>query len=82
MPTISPDELRQVMRHWITGVTIVTCSDGNKQHGMTVNSFNSLSLDPAFDQYRAQPRCTHAAADRKNGRVRRVDLRGGSGGNL
>lgn len=46
MPTISPDELRQVMRHWITGVTIVTCSDGSKQHGITVNSFNSLSLDP------------------------------------
>lgn len=41
-----PDELRQVMRHWPTGVTVVTSSHAGVDHGMTVNSFTSISLDP------------------------------------
>ena len=40
------DRLRSVMRHFPTGVTVVsTCDDGNV-HGMTVNSFTSVSLEP------------------------------------
>ena len=38
--------LRAVMRHYPTGVTIVSTSDGGNLHGMTVNSFTSVSLDP------------------------------------
>ena len=38
--------LRAVMRHYPTGVTIVSTSDGGNMHGMTVNSFTSVSLDP------------------------------------
>ncbi|MXX67124.1 MAG: flavin reductase family protein [Chloroflexi bacterium] len=38
--------LRAVMRHYPTGVTIVSTSDGGNPHGMTVNSFTSVSLDP------------------------------------
>lgn len=41
-----PDILRQAMRFWTTGVTIVTSAHDNIQHGMTVSSFTSLSLNP------------------------------------
>lgn len=40
------ESLRQVMRHWVTGVSIVTSRHQDTIHGMTVNSFTSLSLDP------------------------------------
>ncbi len=43
---VSPDALRFAMRRWTTGVTIVTASHETVQHGMTVSSFTSLSLDP------------------------------------
>lgn len=47
MSTTSLSEtLRQVMRHWATGVAIVTASHQGKRHGMTVNSFTSVSLTP------------------------------------
>lgn len=39
--------LRQSMRHWPTGVTVVTSRSGDYRHGMTVNSFASISLEPA-----------------------------------
>lgn len=42
----NPEELRQAMRHWSTGVTIVSAQHNNRRHGMTVSSFTSLSLDP------------------------------------
>jgi flavin reductase (DIM6/NTAB) family NADH-FMN oxidoreductase RutF len=44
--TITPEELRKAMRNWTTGITIVTASHEGVQHGMTVSSFTSLSLDP------------------------------------
>jgi flavin reductase (DIM6/NTAB) family NADH-FMN oxidoreductase RutF len=34
------------MRGWTAGVTIVTAMFEGQQHGMTVNSFTSISLDP------------------------------------
>ncbi len=34
------------MRRWATGVTIVTANHNGLQHGMTVSSFTSVSLDP------------------------------------
>jgi flavin reductase (DIM6/NTAB) family NADH-FMN oxidoreductase RutF len=40
--------LRQTMRRWVTGVSIVTSQYEGKRHGMTVNSFTSISLDPAL----------------------------------
>ncbi len=43
---ISGQDLRQVMRRWTTGVTVVTSGSGGARHGITVNSFSSLSLDP------------------------------------
>ena len=38
--------LRQCMRHWAAGVTVVTSQFGAERHGMTVNSFSSVSLNP------------------------------------
>jgi flavin reductase (DIM6/NTAB) family NADH-FMN oxidoreductase RutF len=42
----SGENLRLAMRHWPTGVTVVTSRFGNTCHGMTVNSFTSISLEP------------------------------------
>jgi flavin reductase (DIM6/NTAB) family NADH-FMN oxidoreductase RutF len=41
-----PERLRQAMRHWTTGVTVVTSQAGGVCFGMTVNSFTSVSLEP------------------------------------
>lgn len=41
-----PDLLRQSMRHWVAGVTVVSSQYDGLRHGMTVNSFTSVSLDP------------------------------------
>jgi flavin reductase (DIM6/NTAB) family NADH-FMN oxidoreductase RutF len=43
---IQPEELKQAMRAWITGVTIVTGRHNGQIHGMTANSFNSIALSP------------------------------------
>ena len=43
---VDPEALRTVMRHWTTGVAILTARDGAHVHGMTVNSFTSVSLEP------------------------------------
>lgn len=34
------------MRRWASGVAVVTSRFGDASHGMTVNSFGSISLDP------------------------------------
>lgn len=39
-------DLRVVMRRWVSGVVIVTSRFGDQSHGMTVDSFNSVSVDP------------------------------------
>jgi flavin reductase (DIM6/NTAB) family NADH-FMN oxidoreductase RutF len=43
---VNPEELKQAMRAWITGVAIVTGYHNGIVHGMTANSFNSISLAP------------------------------------
>jgi flavin reductase (DIM6/NTAB) family NADH-FMN oxidoreductase RutF len=40
------EQLRQAMRRWATGVSVVCSQYGETRHGMTVNSFSSISLDP------------------------------------
>ena len=47
MPAVDPLELRNAMGSFLTGVTIVTAqTPGGEPYGLTVNSFNSVSLDP------------------------------------
>ena len=41
-----PEQLRQAMRLWTTGVTVVTSKYEGEVHGMTVSSFTSVSLIP------------------------------------
>ncbi|GAB4530532.1 MAG: flavin reductase family protein [Anaerolineales bacterium] len=40
------DDLRNAMRQWATGVTVVTAAWDGRIHGMTVTSFTSLALTP------------------------------------
>jgi flavin reductase (DIM6/NTAB) family NADH-FMN oxidoreductase RutF len=45
--TIDAQELRRVMGHFATGVTVITTKDKNGGHnGLTANAFMSLSLNP------------------------------------
>lgn len=46
--TLDPEALRSAMRAWSAGVTVVAAAYENEKHGMTVNSFTSISLDPAL----------------------------------
>ena len=43
---IGPNEFRLVMRHWTSGVTVISTRRPGGIHGMTASSFSSLSLDP------------------------------------
>ena len=45
--TLDSENLRAAMRAWSAGVTVVTTVYEGQTHGMTVNSFTSISLDPA-----------------------------------
>jgi len=44
--TVDPENMRQAMRKWATGVTVVSSIFDGIRHGMTVSSFTSISLDP------------------------------------
>lgn len=44
--TITGEELKQVMRNWTSGVAIVSSAYQGMYHGMTVNSFTSVSIEP------------------------------------
>ncbi len=44
--TLDPEALRSAMRAWTAGVAVVTAVYENQRHGMTVNSFTSISLEP------------------------------------
>ncbi len=45
---LEAENLRAAMRAWSAGVTVVTAVHEGQKHGMTVNSFTSISLDPAM----------------------------------
>lgn len=40
--------LRSFMRHWDTGTCVVTAAAGERLAGLVVNSFTSVSLEPAL----------------------------------
>jgi flavin reductase (DIM6/NTAB) family NADH-FMN oxidoreductase RutF len=46
MTAVDPQQLRDTMRLWASGVSIVTSTLDGQNTGMTVSAFNSLSLEP------------------------------------
>ena len=44
--SVNPDMFRKVMSQFATGITVVTTRVENKIHGLTVNAFCSVSLEP------------------------------------
>jgi len=44
--SVDSEIMRQAMRQWTTGITVVTSRLGDSRHGMTVSSFISISLAP------------------------------------
>jgi flavin reductase (DIM6/NTAB) family NADH-FMN oxidoreductase RutF len=45
--TLSPQVFRRVVGHFATGITVITVErESGQVHGMTANSFTSVSLDP------------------------------------
>jgi flavin reductase (DIM6/NTAB) family NADH-FMN oxidoreductase RutF len=44
--TISPQAYRDALRHFPSGVTVVTLSSGGRIHGLTVSAFASVSPEP------------------------------------
>ncbi len=44
--TFQPEDLREMMRSWTSGVALVTSHFEGNHHGMTVSSFTSVALDP------------------------------------
>lgn len=54
--------LREALGSFVTGITVVTTRSGGELHGLTANSFSSVSLDPPlvlFSLARAAD-CFHA----------------------
>jgi 4-nitrophenol 2-monooxygenase / 4-nitrocatechol 4-monooxygenase, reductase component len=43
---VDPLEFRRVLGHFPTGVSVITTVHDGQLHGMTANSFTSVSLDP------------------------------------
>lgn len=43
---VTAEDLKEIMRCWVTGVTVVTSKFENLILGMTVNSLVSVSIDP------------------------------------
>jgi len=44
--TLNQDDFKRVLGSFATGVTIVTFKNDEEIHGLTVNAFSSVSLDP------------------------------------
>jgi len=48
LPEVDPDEYRQVIGRFASGVTVVTTQDGHLEHAMTANAIMSVSLEPVL----------------------------------
>lgn len=43
---LDPRDLRKAFGKFATGVTVITSKNGSQLHGMTANSFTSVSIEP------------------------------------
>jgi flavin reductase (DIM6/NTAB) family NADH-FMN oxidoreductase RutF len=43
---VSTNDFKAILRHWASGVTIVTSRAGDRVLGMTVSAFSSVSAEP------------------------------------
>jgi flavin reductase (DIM6/NTAB) family NADH-FMN oxidoreductase RutF len=43
---VNPRDLRTAFGKFATGITVITVRSGDQDHGMTANSFTSVSIDP------------------------------------
>lgn len=50
-PELTPQQLRRVFGTYATGVTVISSAHDDSLHGMTVNSFTSVSLSPPMILY-------------------------------
>lgn len=55
---LDPSAYRHVVSRFATGITVVSTVLDGRRHGLTVNSFTSLSLDPLLAMFA----CEHDAA--------------------
>jgi styrene monooxygenase reductase component len=58
---VDPDLFRQSVSRFATGIAVVSClDDEDRPQGMTINSFTSISLQPASVLVSLRPGRTHA----------------------
>lgn len=43
---VGPEEYRQALRRFASGLTVITVTDGERLHGMTASAFAAVSLRP------------------------------------
>ena len=43
---VSSLDFKRTLRHWASGVTVVSSGKGDERHGMTVSAFASVSAEP------------------------------------
>lgn len=72
--TISSEEFRNALRHFPSGVTIVTIRSGEQIHGLTVSAFASVSPDPPLIAVIIDHRHTAHALLERQGAVFAVNI--------
>lgn len=45
-PAVDAARFRKTVSLFVTGIVVLSCEDNEQVHGMTVNSFTSISVDP------------------------------------
>ena len=66
---ITSEQYREALRHFPSGVTIVTIKAGDRQHGLTVSAFASVSPEPppGLGDDRSTASCLRNPGDRGGG---------------